>query len=323
MSETKVTAEEEKEAIRLGLPPKFFAYKQLPSCSCDQCKKDDIYLKDLFEDSAQKSKEQSTKCFGSTQNVTTTTTTSNTSIFTSINKSPLAASPEVSSNASSNTSQTIKQLLVKPSLLNIVETKTPVTTEASSNVFKTFSFSLNPSQAVTTTTTTTTVATKPVFGSAPFTFGSNTPLFGTAAATTSNVFGEANNTASTGVTTTTTSVFGSNSGLFSTSNTSLFSGGLFKSGGNGESIFGTNKSDNKSIFGSGSVFGSTPSPFSNPPAEPKLNSAEPLQLQNTSATSAEKEVILPSDPNLTFASLAASSQNKPAFGKKTGRKIFW
>lgn len=313
MFETSVTAEEEKEAIRLGLPPKFFAYKQLPNCSCDQCKKDDIYLKDLFEDSTQKSKEQSTKCFGATQNDTTTNTTKNTSIFTSINISPLAARPVVSSTANSNTSHTIQQLLVKPPLLNITETKTSVTSEAS-NAFKTFSFSLNPSQ----TTTTTTVTSKPVFA-----FGSNTSLFGTLAATSSNVFGGANTTASTEVTTTTTSVFGSNSGLFSTSNTSLFTGGLFKSGGTGESIFGTNKSDNKPIFGSCSVFASKPSPFASSPAEPKISSAEPLKLQNTSAVSAEKEVILPSDPNLTFASLAASSQNKPAFGKKTGRDIFW
>lgn len=48
--ETKVTPEEEKEAIALGLPPKFFSYRQLPDCTCEQCKKDDEYLKDLFKD---------------------------------------------------------------------------------------------------------------------------------------------------------------------------------------------------------------------------------------------------------------------------------
>lgn len=48
VSETQVTAEEEKEAIRLGLPPKFLAYRQRPDCACEQCKKDDEYLKELF-----------------------------------------------------------------------------------------------------------------------------------------------------------------------------------------------------------------------------------------------------------------------------------
>ncbi|CAH1128711.1 unnamed protein product [Ceutorhynchus assimilis] len=48
VSETQVTAEEEKEAVRLGLPPKFLAYRQRPDCSCEQCKKDDEYLKELF-----------------------------------------------------------------------------------------------------------------------------------------------------------------------------------------------------------------------------------------------------------------------------------
>lgn len=310
MSETKVTTEEEKEAIRLGLPPKFFAYKQLPNCSCDQCKKDDVYLKELFEDSAQKSKEQlTTFLFGTPQSVTAT---SNTNIFTSTtNKTPLTASPVVSSSTNLNTSQTptIQELLVKPSVfgdLNVLQAKTPVTTEAS-NAFKSFTFSLNSSQ----TAATTTVTNKPVFGSGPFAFGSNTSLFGTPATTVSN-------TASSGAVTTTTatSVFGSNSGLFSTSNTSLFSGGLFKGAGNGESIFGTSNNDNKPTFGTTSIFGSKPSFFESTPAEP-------LKSQNTPVVSSEKEVILPSDPNLTFASLAATSQNKPAFGKKTGKNSFF
>ncbi|KAL3285049.1 hypothetical protein HHI36_019175 [Cryptolaemus montrouzieri] len=44
ISETTVIAEDVKEAQRLGLPPKFFAYRQLPPCTCDQCVKDDEYF---------------------------------------------------------------------------------------------------------------------------------------------------------------------------------------------------------------------------------------------------------------------------------------
>ncbi|XP_060534737.1 E3 SUMO-protein ligase RanBP2 [Cylas formicarius] len=48
VSETKVSEEEEREAVRLGLPPKFFAYRQRPDCRCAQCLKEDEYLKELF-----------------------------------------------------------------------------------------------------------------------------------------------------------------------------------------------------------------------------------------------------------------------------------
>uniref|UniRef100_A0A6P7F5L8 E3 SUMO-protein ligase RanBP2 n=1 Tax=Diabrotica virgifera virgifera TaxID=50390 RepID=A0A6P7F5L8_DIAVI len=54
ISETQVTPEEEQEAIKLGLPPKFMSYKQLPDCKCEQCKKDDEYLKALFATEAPK-----------------------------------------------------------------------------------------------------------------------------------------------------------------------------------------------------------------------------------------------------------------------------
>ncbi|KAF5296161.1 hypothetical protein FQA39_LY12615 [Lamprigera yunnana] len=46
ISETQVTPEEEAEAIRLQLPPKFMAYRQLPDCTCELCKKEDPIYKD-------------------------------------------------------------------------------------------------------------------------------------------------------------------------------------------------------------------------------------------------------------------------------------
>lgn len=310
MFETVVTSEEEKEAVRLGLPPKFFAYKQLPDCKCDQCKKDDVYLKELFESSVQKPK--------SVNIPQTTIATSTPSIFTTY-KTSATASPFTSSTTTSNTSQssTIQQLLVKPSIfgnLSLSENKnqTPVTSETS-NAFNTFTFTLNPAQ--TTTTTTTTDSNKPVFGGGPFAFGSKTTsIFGTPAVTTSNVFGLASNTAA--ATTTTTSLFGSNSGLFSTSNTSLFGSGLFKTG---ESIFGTPASDNKPTFGTPSVFGAKLGSA----ADSNISSAEPFKSQNTSIGSSGKDIVLPSDPNLSFASLAACSPNKPVFGKKAGNDLYF
>ncbi|XP_031356003.1 E3 SUMO-protein ligase RanBP2-like isoform X2 [Photinus pyralis] len=41
ISETQVSAEEEQEAIRLKLPPKFMAYRQRPDCTCETCKSED------------------------------------------------------------------------------------------------------------------------------------------------------------------------------------------------------------------------------------------------------------------------------------------
>ncbi|KAK5640487.1 hypothetical protein RI129_011298 [Pyrocoelia pectoralis] len=49
VSETQVSAEEEAEAIRLKLPPKFMAYRQLPDCTCPTCKRDDVILSQLFQ----------------------------------------------------------------------------------------------------------------------------------------------------------------------------------------------------------------------------------------------------------------------------------
>lgn len=51
VSETTVTKEEEEEARRLGLPPKFFAYRQLPDCTCTQCQKEDEMFKAPTEQS--------------------------------------------------------------------------------------------------------------------------------------------------------------------------------------------------------------------------------------------------------------------------------
>lgn len=328
--ETTVTPEEEKAAVKLGLPPKFFAYKQLPDCACEQCKKDDVYLKELFEDHP---KPQLTSIsFGTPNSVTgsslfgtpksqlhVTTTVSPFVTPTSANsfastKTPATPGSLTSTPVTSNTSQpgVIERLLVKPSILGTMNTSS----ETPKDVFKSFSFTLNSS--TTTTTASASDSSKPVFGGASFAFGpKTTSIFGNPAVTTSNVFGLGGSSSSTtssatsifgSVTTSTSSLFGSNSTLFNSSNTSLFSTGLSKTSGNGDSIFGTpssiltEKSDSKTTFGgSSTIFGS--------------NTSFETKKSDT-ATSSQKDIILTSDPNLTFASLAANSQDKPVFGGK-------
>lgn len=44
VSETIVSPEEQQEAIRLKLPPKFMAYRQLPDCTCVTCQNEDKIL---------------------------------------------------------------------------------------------------------------------------------------------------------------------------------------------------------------------------------------------------------------------------------------
>jgi E3 SUMO-protein ligase RanBP2 len=123
VSETKVTPEEEKEAIRLGLPPKYLAYRQLSDCQCEQCKKDDEYLKDLLEPA------ESTATIKSVNQIFTAGSLSSSSSSSSVFSTPrgegsvfttpreevfsFKSSPDVSAAPAT----TLKGLLSKPSLL--------------------------------------------------------------------------------------------------------------------------------------------------------------------------------------------------------------
>ncbi|XP_045463199.1 E3 SUMO-protein ligase RanBP2-like [Harmonia axyridis] len=56
--ETTVTDDELKEAQKLQLPPKFFAFRKLPLCTCAQCLKDDKYFEGTaFQEGPSKSEE--------------------------------------------------------------------------------------------------------------------------------------------------------------------------------------------------------------------------------------------------------------------------
>lgn len=114
MYETKVTPEEEIEALNLGLPPKFFAYRQLPDCSCDQCKKDDDYLKELFLPSIPVSKTSvsNNSIFG------TPTSTITPSTGDSIFKTPREMAAFSFSSDTREKNDSLREILLKPSKLN-------------------------------------------------------------------------------------------------------------------------------------------------------------------------------------------------------------
>nr|XP_023030195.1 E3 SUMO-protein ligase RanBP2 [Leptinotarsa decemlineata] len=279
--ETQVTPEEEKEALKLGLPPKFFSYKQLPDCTCEQCKKDDEYLSELFTDKKKTFSfatagviKSSPINFGTPK--MNMTPSSGESIFSTpqgglFNFTPQAApkDKEASKAVAETTpenlgkSDTLRELLLKPSALassistpkGSSATTTPTKPEESTT-FKTFSFSLGQSN--------TTAASPSIFGQS-VTTTSSTGLFSSTA--TSGLF---SSTTSTNMfSTPTPSVFGSKSGgsLFGsgTSTSSVFGSGsatpVFGSVANSStSIFGgvATATTSASIFGgSGSIFGGT------------------------------------------------------------------
>ncbi|KAK4873399.1 hypothetical protein RN001_015428 [Aquatica leii] len=144
MSETQVTPEEEQEAIRLKLPPKFMSYRQLPDCSCDICKEDDVILKELLKKSNSND-----------------VATSNDKFIFGKPSTPITAAP---------TTPNSKFILAKPKLF-----LSPESPKTETNAFKTFSFSLKTetetttTPAVTTTTSSTLSTPKFPFGSISFT----------------------------------------------------------------------------------------------------------------------------------------------------------
>lgn len=318
ISETKVTSEEEKEAIKLGLPPKFFSYRQLPDCTCDQCKKDDIYFKDLLADSDKSSEKTnqtptattkfvfgsvlsdskpslgqfSMKGFGLTpQNQRTETTKATPTITTPT--TPFSFAPQ-----NQNKSESLKEILMQPPKLAFVNSNEKK--ETNEQIGK----------------------TEPTEAPKPFSF--------TTAFSQSNLFSEPNSA----------SIFGSNTGgLFGSSNTSSFrspSGPSLFNSTSGESIFGNtgteSKSSTKSIFGSAtsspSIISSNSSIFdakitdSNKPATPFGGtsifggaSSEPKNLFAKSGDATKKDATIfgvktseTSKANLSFGSLSQKTE---------------
>ncbi|CAG9821784.1 unnamed protein product [Phaedon cochleariae] len=289
VSETTVTPEEEKEALRLGLPPKFFSYKQLPDCQCEQCKKDDEYLKELFLGD-KKTSVASMPDFSLNKSVTTNWGTPKTNLTPSTGdsvfgtpKSNLFTFTPQSQNADSapvtGKSESLRDLLTKPSLaasLNNTLSKpeapkeSPMASFSFTNTFAQSSPSTVPKIAATTSSS--------LFGGNTGGLFSNTslfssPSFGAGNSSSVNIFGGAvtitpistsksgsTSTASSDTPTSTTgTVFGGTSSVFgakavvgTTSTTSIF--------GNNTSLFDSTKTPGSVTTSSTPLFGSTTTP---------------------------------------------------------------
>lgn len=202
--ETSVTAEEEAEALKLGLPPKFMSYRQLPDCECSQCKEDD----DIFNTTPLKDK--NTTEFSTPNSTYFGTPSGDNNSFTTI------AKPEKQGS-------TLKDLLSKPTIFgsSVFAAKTNVTTSTSSGMFGVSDENIKSSPAKVFggfSMNTTTAPSSNVFGTTTGNMfsstktGSTTIFSGSPATTLTNVFGTGSveKTTSTvfGATTTTGNIFG-------------------------------------------------------------------------------------------------------------------
>ncbi|XP_018578374.1 E3 SUMO-protein ligase RanBP2 [Anoplophora glabripennis] len=287
ISETKVTPEEEREATKLGLPPKFFSYRQLPDCACDQCKKDDEYLKELFA-ADNKKPPMMTLAPPGTPNKELNGSDSATFVTPSSHMTPstgnsVFGTPKERTSFSFTPAQpaksdTLRDLLLKPSKLETAITPTkggdgesnPATPTTISTA-KPFSFSIAKTTASSTTVASSTTApfsifsttTGGLFGSA----STSTNLFSSpSASSTGSIFGGSSTTGSS-VFGSTASTFGNASsatpafGSLASSNTSIF-GIKPMSGVTITPIFGGSVSSNSNIFS----ISATPSSTSLPSA---------------------------------------------------------
>ncbi|KAG5883507.1 hypothetical protein JTB14_013934 [Gonioctena quinquepunctata] len=316
--ETQVTAEDEKEALRLGLPPKFLSYKQLPDCTCAQCKKDDEYLKELFTDKKPSGVPSSTTSFGTPTAITPSTGdsifgTPKGAIFTftpqkdqsgkDSSKTIVETSIAKSTPQSATKSDSLRDLLMKPSVLaNTTSTpkdspqvaKKPEESTAS----KPFSFAtaLGPSTTASSSPNmfaAHTVTTSAATGSSIFN-SSSSGLFGNSASGTglfnspmgSNLFGAKSSSGSSlfGSATSTGSLFGSGSatpvfGSAANSNTSIFGGGTPAKSSSATPIFGNTTNGSTNIFGSG-----TATPTANSTATPIFGNTTTASIFGSGST---------------------------------------
>ncbi|XP_044270326.1 E3 SUMO-protein ligase RanBP2 [Tribolium madens] len=339
ISETKVTPEEEKEALKLMLPSKFMSYRQLPDCQCLQCKKDDEYLKDLFKTIDEKSTATPpvSQLFikdADTPSVSESSSTS--SIFTTPKEEVFSfksAAESVSSPADS--SITLKSLLSKPSLL-----VTPLS--ASSGTLSSANNSSNIFSSPTTTSSIFGVKSPTVFQTAgdnkkeSFTFGTRTPD-----TTSSGIFSSSATTAkSTGSIFGPSSAFESGGNIFGSKSTPVFGFGSFATTTPTTTTFGSLFKTTGSLFSTpattttGSIFGGSPVVFGKGVDKPIFGGGDSLAKATESpirpvfgASITETEVkttnlkeedapVLNADSGMTFASLAAKSTDKPTFAKE-------
>ncbi|XP_018328177.1 E3 SUMO-protein ligase RanBP2 [Agrilus planipennis] len=316
VSETIVTPEEEKEALRLGLPPKFMSYRQLPDCTCDICKREDELLGSPFQTDLVKSTTSAAEIKSKTKEILTapkfvfgTPTAATTTVSTTFS---FGAASNTTSNLTKS-SEPLKTILSKPSVLeNVANKKEEALFEFSSAAKKetsplsTFTFSLKPSTNFGSKQSD--LKTEDANGSSFFFDTTPTNSFSTG-----NLFSLPSTTA-------TSTIFGSPSALLakpSDSNT-VFGGSKTEKpfanvfgGGSNTSIFTTASSLNTSPEVSNHIFGSAAVSKSQEKTDSVTNLPESNKLLNTcgSEKSGSEPEFLKVDPGLSFASLAASSQS--------------
>ncbi|KAJ8957127.1 hypothetical protein NQ318_007343 [Aromia moschata] len=230
VSETQVTSEEEQEALRLGLPPKFLSYRQLPDCTCEQCKKDDEYLKELFAESknppalnltvAGTQKSSSSSIFTTPASNVITPSTGDSLFVTPKEQTSFSFSPATQTTKTDS----LRDLLLKPSKFDASSTlQSQVSTTPSPNHKRLplpQSTKLRRTTASSATTPTGNIFTGStgglfsnsnpgnIFGGAP---GSSPSLFGSKGSSGGSIFGNAASTTTPlfgGTTTTSTPIFG-------------------------------------------------------------------------------------------------------------------
>lgn len=329
VSETKVTADEEKEAIKLGLPPKFMSYRQLPDCQCAQCKKDDEYLKELFDGKPKVQTLFKNTTFGTPLSAPLSTSSSGSSAFGTPKENVFS----FKSVADSETSA-LKNLLAKPSVLGVkspsFSTSNLDSTTASNTLFTTASKS---GGSLFNTPTDLSKSQSGTFffnsGNTPSSASGNlkTNIFGNASNTTTSVFGGTPNVTSTDATNTSTPV-STTPGIFGTP-PNLFGGTNTKTTG---SIFGGAASDTAapktSIFGGSAQFKTTGNLFATPstPSEPGKGSifgSSPGGGTGIFGGATNKTDLSSTQPSIfggtapTFGSVTKPHESKPIFGGDT------
>ncbi|CAH1962372.1 unnamed protein product [Acanthoscelides obtectus] len=263
VSETKVTPEEEKEAIRLGLPPKFFSYKQLPDCTCEQCKKDDEYMKSATNASLVMTPKTTKTVYFSASSTPSLASSEAGSVFATPELASVAKSPQPGGDS-------LKNLLLKPPIFGTPkEAGDGATPKTGSNSAKsTFSFARATAPATSASLFSPAATTAAITSSGDTSYGAKTTTGGLFGIST-NIFGTpTSNTeptikSATAITTGLFSSIGISASDPSTPKSPATTGSLFSSSGSifGSSAPGANTNTPKSTGTTGSLFSSSGSIF--------------------------------------------------------------
>lgn len=333
VSETQVSSQEIEEAKKLMLPPKFMAYRQLPDCTCDQCKKEDELLKVTTVPAGLTSIKSPTSSWFSSPSTNNTSFNASSSLFGTPFKT--------AENTSLFNTPTEGHLLLK----NLLNTSAdPNSASKNDSVKASFTFSLD--NKVGSDSTTSTELPKNIFGSPQVTVDTTKNLFGMPqteptknifgampAEPTKNLFGAAQtepikNLFGAAQTEPVKNIFGTPKpeppkNLFGsqvsnpTSGGSIFGTPSIFGSGQTQSIFGSNN-PTTNIFGGANpatpVFGA--STFNAPTTTASLftsttNIATPsfgsIAAKNEETIKPTDDVVLKCDSSLSFASLAANT----------------